>query len=324
YFKLFVDSTCSSPDQVPDENHCNSENTAITDADIEELKSLLPCSKQTSTDYELRLKKACQKLLQHPCSIISTLSLVKKIDQDAANLLVDECLLLFIDDLFKADSHLDLEGYIKYIPDTINLIFINRLLHYEVDPTLYFKNITIPQVWKSYLSNSAIILLRTMKFYKKILDSTPPDSLDSLQSMNYPNNDQNVNPSLTFNDQLWNEQSQHCKLSHQRKFCSICELTKIISAIHPSSTNTLIESHCLTTPSADSIRTHVHLISPVFNVGEQEDVSEFIITLLNHFVCCLPSHLSISSTLSLEPTIIDQVFNIKLLSSGQCSSCLSG
>ncbi|CAF3717580.1 unnamed protein product [Rotaria sordida] len=344
---MLVDSTCSSPDQVPDENHCNSENTAITDADIEELNSLLPCFKQTPTDYELRLKKACQKLLQHPCSIISTLSLVKKIDQDAANLLVDECLLLFTNDLFKADSHLDLEGYIKYIPDTINLIFINRLLHYEVDPTLYFKNITIPQVWKSYLSNSAIILLRTMEFYKNILDSTPPDSLDNLQSMNYPNNDQNVNPSLTFNDQLWNKQSQHLnrpneeksfsillsscnmdhltltsKLSHQQKFCSICELTKIISSIHPSSTNTLIESHCLTTPSADSIRTHVHLISPIFNIEEQEDVSEFIITLLEHFVCCLPSHLSISSTLSLEPTIIDQIFNIKLLSSGQCLSCL--
>ncbi|CAF3179937.1 unnamed protein product, partial [Rotaria sp. Silwood2] len=69
-------------------------------------------------------------------------------------------------------------------------------------------------------------------------------------------------------------------------------------------------------------RTHVHLISPVFNIGEQEDISEFIITFLDHFICCLPSHLPISSTLSLEPTIIDQIFNIKLLSSGQCPSCL--
>ncbi|CAF3994377.1 unnamed protein product, partial [Rotaria sp. Silwood1] len=161
-----------------------------------------------------------------------------------------------------------------------------------------------------------------MKFYQKILDSTPLESFDNLQSMNYPNNDQNENSSLVLNDQLWNERSQHCKLSHQRKFCSICELTKMIFSMYPSLTNTPIESHCLITPSADSIRAHVHLISPVFNIGEQEDVSEFIITLFDHFICCLPSHLSISSTLSLESTIIDQIFNIKLLSSGQCPSCL--
>ncbi|CAF4854420.1 unnamed protein product, partial [Rotaria sp. Silwood1] len=317
-----LDSTCSSSDQAPDENHHKSENTAVTDVDIEELENLLPCIKQTPTDYELRLKKACQQLLQHPCSVISTLSLVKKIDREAANLLVDECLLLFSDDLFKADSHLDLEGYTKYIPNTIDLIFINRLLHYKVDPTLYVTNISIPQVWKFYLSDNAIILLRSMKFYQKILDSTPLESFDNLQSMNYPNNDQNENSSLVLNDQLWNERSQHCKLSHQRKFCSICELTKMIFSMYPSLTNTPIESHCLITPSADSIRAHVHLISPVFNIGEQEDVSEFIITLFDHFICCLPSHLSISSTLSLESTIIDQIFNIKLLSSGQCPSCL--
>ncbi|CAF1133219.1 unnamed protein product [Rotaria sp. Silwood1] len=165
---MYLDSTCSSSDQAPDENHHKSENTAVTDVDIEELEKLLPCIKQTPTDYELLLKKACQQLLQHPCSVISTLSLVKEIDREAANLLVDECLLLFSDDLFKADSHLDLEGYIKYIPNTIDLIFINRLLHYKVDPPLYVTNISIPQVWKFYLSDNAIILLRSMKFYQKM------------------------------------------------------------------------------------------------------------------------------------------------------------
>ncbi|CAF5105579.1 unnamed protein product, partial [Rotaria sp. Silwood1] len=48
-----------------------------------------------------------------------------------------------------------------------------------------------------------------MKFYQKILDSTPLESFDGLQSMNYPNNDQNENSSLVLNDQLWNERSQH-------------------------------------------------------------------------------------------------------------------
>ncbi|CAF2117289.1 unnamed protein product [Rotaria magnacalcarata] len=95
-----------------------------------------------------------------------------------------------------------------------------------------------------------------------------------------------------------------CRLSNERKFCSICELTKIILLIHPSPRNKSTESSCVTIPSANSVRTHVHLISRIFNVGEQVD----------HFNCCLSSHLSISSTLPMKPTIIDQIFNIKLLS----------
>ncbi|CAF1510552.1 unnamed protein product [Rotaria magnacalcarata] len=39
-----------------------------------------------------------------------------------------------------------------------------------------------------------------------------------------------------------------------------------------------------------------------------------MITLLDHFNCCLSSHLSISSTLPMKSTIIDQIFNINLLS----------
>ena len=105
------------------------------------------------------------------------------------------------------------------------------------------------------------------------------------------------------------------KLAIQGKFCSVCELTRIISSIHSSSVNGSI-------PSADCIRTHINLISPVFNIGKQEDASEFIITLLHHLTCCLPSHLSMSSITYLKTTIIDQIFSIKLLSSGHCPACL--
>lgn len=40
-------------------------------------KSFCHLIKKTTTDYELRLKEACQKLLQHPNGVISTLSLEK-------------------------------------------------------------------------------------------------------------------------------------------------------------------------------------------------------------------------------------------------------
>ncbi|CAF5179271.1 unnamed protein product, partial [Rotaria magnacalcarata] len=101
-----------------------------------------------------------------------------------------------------------------------------------------------------------------------------------------------------------------CRLSNERKFCSICELTKIILLIHPSPRNKFTESSCVTIQSTDSVRTHVHLISRIFNVGEQVD----------HFNCCLSSHSSISSTLPMKPMIINQIFNIKLLSFGKCQA----
>ncbi|CAF4392424.1 unnamed protein product, partial [Rotaria magnacalcarata] len=93
----------------------NAENIGGTDADMKELENLLPCAQRTITDHELHLKKVCRQLLQHLCGAISTLSLRKKIDRDAANLLVEECLLLFTYDLFEVHTQLDPEGCIKYI-----------------------------------------------------------------------------------------------------------------------------------------------------------------------------------------------------------------
>ncbi|CAF1660198.1 unnamed protein product [Rotaria magnacalcarata] len=106
-------SACSSPDRSTNENIRNAENIGVTDADVKELENLLPCAQRTTTDHELQLKKVCRQLLQHPCGAISTLSLMKNIDRDAANLLVEECLLLFTDDLFEVHSQLDSEGYIQ-------------------------------------------------------------------------------------------------------------------------------------------------------------------------------------------------------------------
>ncbi|CAF1311818.1 unnamed protein product, partial [Rotaria magnacalcarata] len=112
----------------------------------ERTRKPLPCAQRTVTDHDLHLKKVCRQLLQHPCGVISTLSLMKKIDRDAANLLVEECLSLFTDDLFEVHSQLDPEGCLKCIPNTIDLVFISRLLHCEVDPSLYYQDIDIPEV----------------------------------------------------------------------------------------------------------------------------------------------------------------------------------
>ena len=107
-------------------------------------------------------------------------------------------------------------------------------------------------------------------------------------------------------------------MSNQGKFCSVCELTKVISLIHPLSRDQYCASIRFNIPSADCIRNSVHLISPVLCIGKQEDVSEFIITLLNHCVSCFSSHFPRQPIISLYPTVIDQIFTIKLLSIGQC------
>ncbi|CAF3628835.1 unnamed protein product [Rotaria sordida] len=442
-------SRSSSPHKSPADNDPNSGNISVTDTDIHELENLVPYPRQAPTEYEQHLKEACQQLLRHPCGIISTLSLAKKIDTTAANLLVEQCLLLYTDDLFAAHTQLDPEGYIKYIPNNIDITFIGSLLHYDIDPTLYFQEINIPELWKSYLSTNGIAILRSMTFYEIIIDVPPSLELpaDDVERIDGNNNYQKKNLSFKVYAQSSNDPSENyhqthhhrdftnkfnvslsntnenfnnstkkritsaidksesdtfeivpsgkrfrpetndyqfiqsnysnviiskptmnwrflrkriiglkntdntcyinaalqclastppfvewlfdqldtldtCQLSNQGKFCSVCELTKVISSIHPSPRKKSIESDCLTIPSANSIRTHINLISSVFNVGEQEDASEFIITLLDHCIGCLSSHSSISHIISSGPTIIDQIFNIKLLSSGECPVCL--
>lgn len=81
-----------------------------------------------------------------------------------------------------------------------------------MDPTVYFQDINIPDVWKSYLSSNGITILRSMVFYKKILDLTSTsESLDNAQFMQYKNNNHNRNFSVTSHVQSWNDQSQNCK-----------------------------------------------------------------------------------------------------------------
>ncbi|CAF4808358.1 unnamed protein product, partial [Rotaria socialis] len=417
-------SFCSkniSPKNLHDDD-INIGSRLITDEHIKEIEDLIPSTRKSATKNEVQLKEAARRILENPCAVISNCSLTKRIDYDAANFLVEQCLLLFTEDLFNDHSQLDPGGYVKYIPETIDLIFMGRLIHYDIDPGSYFNNIGIPEPWISYLSTNGIKFLTTMNIYRNILRLTsPPEKhtsssnvnklddnladknyhyinktdfisdvtqknfkysndikimnaidessinrcneppakkpLDIPQDSNHIRNSASNQSIMTLNslrkhmvglknmnsttcyinaavqclastpplvNWLFNQLDQlnKCQLSNQGKFCSVCELTKIISLIHPSSKNQYCEVNHFNIPSADSIRNNVHLISSVFCVGNQEDVSEFILMLFNHCISCFPLHFSASSTMSLYPTIIDQIFTIKLLSSGQCPSCL--
>lgn len=178
-----INLTHSSPNPGNDDTSIISEDITVTDADIEELENSLPSAKRIriTTANELRLQEAGKRLLQHPCAVIATISLKNKIDREAANFLVEECLFIFTEHLFDERFDLEPEGYIKHVPDTINLEFIGRLLRYDINPDVYFKNITIPELWKSYLCPNGLRLLKTMKFYHKVLNVTisPEEHLNS-------------------------------------------------------------------------------------------------------------------------------------------------
>jgi hypothetical protein len=75
----------------------------IIDERIEELQDLIPSTRKSVTKNEAQLKEAARRILEHPCAVISSFSLKKRVDYDAANFLVEQCVLLFTEDLF--DDH---------------------------------------------------------------------------------------------------------------------------------------------------------------------------------------------------------------------------
>src|SRR5438132_10067076 len=101
-----MSSTHANSDLVTDDNDDNDDNDdppirVVTDTDLEELENFLPCYERAVSPNEKRVREVAQYLLQHFSGIISTTSLMESIEIDAANFLVDECLFLSTNDLFK-------------------------------------------------------------------------------------------------------------------------------------------------------------------------------------------------------------------------------
>lgn len=149
------------------------------DIDLSELDQFLPTEERVRSPNEIQIRQAAEHILKNSPGVISTLFLRKEIDVDAANFLVEECLLLFTDDLFEDRDYVDPEGYVKYMPDSVDMIFFSSLLKYNIDPTTYSEKLTLPKIWKNRLSANGMELLRSMEFYRKILDSNAPSEPSS-------------------------------------------------------------------------------------------------------------------------------------------------
>lgn len=95
----------------------------------------------------------------------------------------------------------------------------------------------------------------------------------------------------------------------------------MVCSIYPSSRSKSFQINQFDTPSAEFIRTHVNLISPHLRVGQQQDVTDFLECLFQHFTTCSSSHLSKPNDLLLAPSIIDQIFSFTIMTSAKCPSC---
>ncbi|CAF4522949.1 unnamed protein product, partial [Rotaria sp. Silwood2] len=115
---------------------------------------------------------------------------------------------------------------------------------------------------------------------------------------------------------------QQGELSNNGKFCIICELKKIINSLNVSATEVVSDEKQQFVASAGVISKYVPILSPAFKIGEQEDSSLFITSLLDHCASYLSSYSATGSTVPISQTVIDTIFGIKLLSTIECSSCL--
>jgi hypothetical protein len=118
-----MSSTSSSSDSVIDDDVVSSESEMVTDADIAELESILSAGNKTVSNDELLTKKAAEDILKRSSGNISMVCVSNDIEIDAANLLVDQCLFLSTEDLFEDKDYIDPNGYIKYVPDDIDMSF---------------------------------------------------------------------------------------------------------------------------------------------------------------------------------------------------------
>lgn len=104
------------------------------------------------------------------------------------------------------------------------------------------------------------------------------------------------------------------------QFCSVCALRSIIMNIHPyihKKSNLYCE---LRQASAFQIARRITQLSSSFVPGQQEDPSEFLIVLLNHFMRCISSNDNTSfSTYLCNP--VHSIFGTDVESAITCTSC---
>ena len=186
---------------------------ASSDDDLKELEKKIQFKKAPPDPYDLCIFAAAKDILKTSIATIPMLSLLSKVKLDAGNCLVEECLLIFTDDLFKDEDDVDPGGFMKYVSDDFTYEFCGRLARYNLTLESYLKSIVIPDIWKNRLSTNGIRSLCTMAFYRSILDS-PVNELSADHKNQVIDHHQDIEPkiipSVKYNP-VSNQPSLNCK-----------------------------------------------------------------------------------------------------------------
>ncbi|CAF1219630.1 unnamed protein product [Rotaria sordida] len=121
---------------------------------------------------------------------------------------------------------------------------------------------------------------------------------------------------------LCDANDDQCQLKIDHRFCSVCELQSIFTAIHMYTNR---NDHCdlfstLSQATAEPLARRIHEISSVFVIGRQEDPSELFHHLLAHMTECL-SPIHSNPNINYLSTVIQDLFGVQLRSLVVCSRC---
>ena len=140
-----------------------------TDSSDEEEIFHHPFNKAKSEISDVRFDKAVQRILRFGMGLIPMEVLQEQIDVDAANLLVEHCILVYHPNLFTESVDWESNGYVKEMPENINIDFMGRLARFGLPWQVWQSTAQLPDTWKSRLSSRGIRALRCMPVYCKQL-----------------------------------------------------------------------------------------------------------------------------------------------------------
>lgn len=127
--------------------------------------------KKASKIEDTRFQEAIQRLLRLDMGIIPMDIIHRRIDMDAANLLVEHCIFVYLSDLFAESDDWEPGGFFKEMSEDVNSDLFYRLARFDVSSQVWQTTACLPDTWKSRLSTHGIRTLRRMPIYDNQLES---------------------------------------------------------------------------------------------------------------------------------------------------------
>ena len=138
---------------------------AVETLDQQEDSGHLSHSRSTDAD-DIHFKEAIQRLLRLEMGIIPMEILTSQIEIDAANLLVEHCILVYQTNLLAKSDDWEPDGYIKDMPENMDYDFSSRLARFNITSSLWLETACLPDTWKQRLSPEGIHFLSSISIYR--------------------------------------------------------------------------------------------------------------------------------------------------------------